>query len=250
MQIINLYRYTRPDGGITVSTIQPDVEYTALYRLVADEGMALTDGTTTTSCVDTANMSTWSEIVDTQNENIQNNAEITADILAKAKAYDEALERMKSWVRGEHPECFTEAQKTAEFIFPELCESKDERIRKELIEFVKSRGGFKQEYIAWLETDNNLWGDKHRLTCRWRNQNSLQTLLGFKRTKIGNHDSIVVTQPFSKFCHKGIHPDLCLARIGIASASQFCNKFLVIHYIIYMYWNKRELTGMYQAISP
>lgn len=36
-------------------------------------------------------------------------------------------------------------------IFPELCESKDERIRKELIEFVKSRGGFKQEYIAWLE---------------------------------------------------------------------------------------------------
>jgi len=31
-------------------------------------------------------------------------------------------------------------------------ESKDERIRKELIEFVKSRGGFKQEYIAWLET--------------------------------------------------------------------------------------------------
>ena len=69
----------------------------------------------------------------------------------KAKAYDEALERMKSWARGEHPECFTEAQKTAEFIFPELCESKDERIRKELIEFVKSRGGFKQEYIAWLE---------------------------------------------------------------------------------------------------
>ena len=93
MQIINLYRYTRPDGGITVSTIQPDVEYTALFRLVADEGMALTDGTTTTSCVDTANMSTWSEIVDTQNENIQNNAEITADILAKAKAYDELIGR-------------------------------------------------------------------------------------------------------------------------------------------------------------
>lgn len=30
-------------------------------------------------------------------------------------------------------------------------ESDDERIRKELIDFVKSRGGFKQEYIAWLE---------------------------------------------------------------------------------------------------
>ena len=36
-------------------------------------------------------------------------------------------------------------------IFPELKESEDERIRKELIEFVKSRGGFKQEYIDWLE---------------------------------------------------------------------------------------------------
>jgi len=49
----------------------------------------------------------------------------------KAKAYDEALERMKSWARGEYPECFTEAQKAAEFIFPELAESEDERIRKD-----------------------------------------------------------------------------------------------------------------------
>lgn len=35
--------------------------------------------------------------------------------------------------------------------FPELKESEDEIIRKELIEFVKSRGGFKQEYIDFLE---------------------------------------------------------------------------------------------------
>lgn len=93
MQTINLYRYTRPDGGITVSTIQPDVEYTTLYRLVADEGMVLTDGATTTSCVDTYDVSAWSEVVDTQNENMQNNSEITADILAKAKAYDELIGR-------------------------------------------------------------------------------------------------------------------------------------------------------------
>lgn len=50
--------------------------------------------------------------------------------------YNAALERMKSWVRGEHPECFSEAQKAAEFIFPELKENEDERIRKELIEQV------------------------------------------------------------------------------------------------------------------
>lgn len=93
MQTINLYRYTRPDGGVTVSTVKPDGEYTALYRLVADEGMVLTDGVTTTFCTDTSDASVWSEVVDVQNENIQNNAEITADILAKAKAYDEFIGR-------------------------------------------------------------------------------------------------------------------------------------------------------------
>jgi hypothetical protein len=84
MQTINLYRYVRPDGGVTVSTIQPNVEYIELHRLVADEGMLLTDGTTTTSCVDTADVSVWSEIVDVQN----GTAEISAKILEKAQAYD------------------------------------------------------------------------------------------------------------------------------------------------------------------
>lgn len=54
----------------------------------------------------------------------------------KAKAYDEALERMKSWVKGEYPECFTEAQKAAEFIFPELKESEDERMWKLIKKYV------------------------------------------------------------------------------------------------------------------
>lgn len=89
MKIINLYRYTRPDGGITVSTVQPDAEYITLYRLVADEGMVLTDGTTTTLCVDTIDTSVWSEIIDTTNENNQpTNPELTAEIINKAKAYD------------------------------------------------------------------------------------------------------------------------------------------------------------------
>lgn len=83
MQTINLYRYTRPDGGVTVSTVQPDVEYTVLYRLVADESMVLTDGSTMTSCVDTEDVSVWSEVIDTQN-----GTEISTEILEKAKAYD------------------------------------------------------------------------------------------------------------------------------------------------------------------
>ena len=53
------------------------------------------------------------------------------------KKYKDALEKMKSWVRGEHPECFSEAQKAAEFIFPELRESEDERIRKGIVETIK-----------------------------------------------------------------------------------------------------------------
>ena len=78
------------------------------------------------------------------------------------KKYKEALERMKSWAKGEHPECFSEAQKTAEFIFPELKESEDERIRKSLINFLKSP--FVNEnitdkkvapWIAWLEKQGN-----------------------------------------------------------------------------------------------
>lgn len=55
----------------------------------------------------------------------------------KAKAYDEAIERMKSWVRGEHPECFTEAQKAAEFIFPELKELEDDKTKEEIMIFLR-----------------------------------------------------------------------------------------------------------------
>lgn len=64
MQKITLYRFTRADGGVTVSTEKPDTEYTELFRLVADEGYVLTDGTNITPCVDTDDVSAWSEIVD------------------------------------------------------------------------------------------------------------------------------------------------------------------------------------------
>lgn len=62
MQTITLYRYTRPDGGISVSPIKPNVEYTEMVRLVADEGKALTDGTNTTTCTDVSSAEGWTEI--------------------------------------------------------------------------------------------------------------------------------------------------------------------------------------------
>lgn len=77
MQKITLYRYKRDDGGVTISPVQPDWEYTVLYRLVAEDGYTLTDGNTTAGCVDTDNPAVWEEI-----------AEITDEIAAKATAYD------------------------------------------------------------------------------------------------------------------------------------------------------------------
>ena len=66
MQTINLYRYNRPDGGVTVSPVMPDCEYTEMFRLVADEGFVLTDGETFTHCVDTDDVGAWTEIPDAE----------------------------------------------------------------------------------------------------------------------------------------------------------------------------------------
>ena len=81
MQTITLYRFIRPDGGVSVSPVKPDVEYTELFRLVADDGMILTDGENYTSCTDTDNPDIWSEVVDTENE-------------ATAEDYQNALREM------------------------------------------------------------------------------------------------------------------------------------------------------------
>lgn len=67
MQKIILYRFNRPDGGVSVSPVKPDGDYTELFRLVADEGMVLTNGETVTSCTDTENIGAWAEIPDTDN---------------------------------------------------------------------------------------------------------------------------------------------------------------------------------------
>ncbi len=65
MRIVPLYRFKRPNGGITVSPIKPDCEYTEKVRLIADEGKALTkDGENLTPCVDTDTAEGWTEIDD------------------------------------------------------------------------------------------------------------------------------------------------------------------------------------------
>lgn len=71
MQTIILYRYSREDGGITTSPVKPNVAYTERFRLVADEGKALTrDGVDFTACIDVSTTDGWYE-VDAPNEPIE-----------------------------------------------------------------------------------------------------------------------------------------------------------------------------------
>lgn len=62
MQTITLYKYTRENGGTTVSPIKPECEHTEMVRLVADDGKILTNGEVVTSCVDTDTAEGWWEI--------------------------------------------------------------------------------------------------------------------------------------------------------------------------------------------
>lgn len=65
MQKLNLYRYTRENGGITTSLQKPtNTEYDIIYRLIADEGKVLTtDGENLTPCIDieVADLPNWYE---------------------------------------------------------------------------------------------------------------------------------------------------------------------------------------------
>jgi len=72
--------------------------------------------------------------------------------------YKEALKRAKEWMAGKYGHYISDTpQEIAEFIFPELRESEDERTRKEIISFLKEfeydhyRSLDFSSWIAWLE---------------------------------------------------------------------------------------------------
>lgn len=65
MERITLYEFVREDGNISVSPNKPDGEYQTSYRLIADEGMILTDADGNTAKVidtDAPNQYQWREI--------------------------------------------------------------------------------------------------------------------------------------------------------------------------------------------
>lgn len=47
-----LYKSERKGGGYTVSPIKPEGSYQVRWRLIAEEGMAITNGETTVTVVD------------------------------------------------------------------------------------------------------------------------------------------------------------------------------------------------------
>lgn len=77
------------------------------------------------------------------------------------KAYNEALERAKKWYYAPNADKIpTYANRVIEEIFPELAESKDEKIRKAIISVFTGESSFTpkeeaQKYVAWLEKQGN-----------------------------------------------------------------------------------------------
>lgn len=68
MEVRTLYRVTRFDGGITITPNKPDDDnYTETYRLIADEGMILTDGENEYLVVDTDEPNKFSEVLAVSN---------------------------------------------------------------------------------------------------------------------------------------------------------------------------------------
>ena len=75
----------------------------------------------------------------------------------KAKAYDKAIEKLRDFYRDYDTISYLiDVKEELANLFPELAESKEERIRKEIIAFIKrrDRSGCDYDYdkwIAWLE---------------------------------------------------------------------------------------------------
>ena len=59
-----IYRYQRPDGGYTVTPIKPDGNYDIRWRLIAEQGMAITNGEKTVIVIDVIQLNdceTWAD---------------------------------------------------------------------------------------------------------------------------------------------------------------------------------------------
>ena len=72
-------------------------------------------------------------------------------IEAKAKTYDEAIKRLEDIKTGKCQKTFLFTEGLFDYIFPELAESEDERIRKAIIAAIKEDWPGHTDWIDWLE---------------------------------------------------------------------------------------------------
>ena len=109
--------------------------------------------------------------------------------------YKEALEKARQF--SEHP-LQEDSSSIVEYIFPELKESEDERIRKALIRFHKSTidvDGIKgEDIIAWLEKQKSVGEIVERCKKSWYNEGKIQGqiegLTNDEKYQQGWHDAL------------------------------------------------------------
>jgi len=82
----------------------------------------------------------------------------------KARAYDEAVKKVKDYYEGK-TKMYSDIEQTLDLLFPELKKSEDERIRKALIEYFTTSdnnsyyavcGVATKKILAWLEKQGNV----------------------------------------------------------------------------------------------
>ncbi len=113
--------------------------------------------------------------------------------------YKEALERAKGIMRGECETAFVYSPTLFGYLFPELAESEDERIRKKIIATINLYYGEPledeaKEMISWLEKqgekDRIEWSKEDERLCQCLIQDQEKALDDVRNDKYGHSEII------------------------------------------------------------
>lgn len=99
------------------------------------------------------------------------------------KAYKQALERARKLYNEAVANDYVSDMEDYEQIFPELCESEDEKIRKEIIRFLADKISIypyiKKQWISWLEKQKPIEvDDEYGIDGLWHAVQILKKTLG------------------------------------------------------------------------
>lgn len=106
--------------------------------------------------------------------------------------YEKKYKDAQKWLEGVFMELSHERQMEAEAFFPEIKESNDERIRKELLDYIDKSTGCK-EWVAWLEKQ----GDKNP-TWSEEDMNNLNNIIWLCDNSIKNIEYTWIPSQASK----------------------------------------------------